>query len=98
MENTTNNLALKWTSEGESDLAHIIDYIGERNPNAAHKFLDIIEEKTGNIRRNPQMYRTGRVEGTREMLISPSYVLVYEETETEVRVLRVLHTAQMWPE
>lgn len=98
MKNTTSNLALNWSSEAESDLAHIIDYIRERNPNAAHKILDIIEEKTSNLPLNPKIYRTGRVEGTREMLVTSSYLVVYEENSVEVRILRILHTAQMWPE
>lgn len=98
MKNTTSNLALNWSSEAESDVAHIINYIRERNPHAAHKILDIIEEKTANLPLNPKIYRPGRVQGTREMLVTPSYIVIYEESLTEVRILRVLHTAQMWPD
>ena len=98
MKKITNNLALNWSSEAESDVARIINYIRERNPNAAHKILDVIEEKTANLLLNPKIYRTGRVQGTREMLVTPSYIVIYEESLTEVRILRVLHTAQMWPE
>lgn len=98
MENTTNNLALRWSSEAEADLAHNIDYIRKRNPDAAHKILDIIEEKTAKLPLNPKIYRAGRVKGTREMPVTSSYLVVYEESSVEVRILRVLHTAQMWPE
>lgn len=89
---------LKWSSEAESDLARIIGYILERSPNAAHKVLDIIDEKVSGLPINPKIYRAGRVNGTREMPVTPSYLVVYEENAAEVRVLRVLHTAQMWPE
>jgi addiction module RelE/StbE family toxin len=98
MKENTNNLTLNWSSEAETDLAHIIGYIRERNPSAAHKILDIIEEKTSNLPTNPKIYRAGRVSGTREMPVTPSYLVIYEENAVEVRVLRVLHTAQMWPE
>lgn len=98
MKENTNNLTLNWSSEAESDLAHIIDYIRERNPSAAHKILDIIDEKTSNLPINPKIYRAGRVIGTREMPVTPSYLVVYEENAVGVRILRVLHTAQMWPE
>lgn len=98
MNKNTSSLALNWSSEAESDVAHIIEYVGERNPNAAHKLLDIIDEKTSNLPVNPKIYRAGRVDGTREMLVTPSYLVVYEENALEVRILRVLHTAQMWPE
>lgn len=98
MKKTMDTLALKWSSEAETDVANIIDYIRGRNPQAAHKILDIIEEKTANLSLYPKIYRKGRVEGTREMMVTPSYVVVYEENSIEVRILRVLHSAQMWPE
>lgn len=98
MTNTTSNLALNWAGEAETDLAHIIEYIWERNPNAAHKILDTIEGKVAKLAQNPKIYRTGRVAGTREMLVTPSYLIIYKESSLEVKILRVLHTAQMWPE
>lgn len=97
MKKTTNTLALEWSREAETDVTAIIGYIRERNPQAAHKILDIIEEKTAKLPLQPQIYRPGRVAGTREMPLTPSYVVVYEENSVEVRILRVLHTAQMWP-
>jgi toxin ParE1/3/4 len=33
--------------------------------------------------------------GSRELLVRPNYVVVYAETPELVRVLRVLHAAQM---
>ncbi|WP_247095854.1 type II toxin-antitoxin system RelE/ParE family toxin [Escherichia coli] len=43
--------------------------------------------------------RNGRVEGTRELVIHPHFVLVYEVDSQwgKVYILRVLHTAQKWP-
>jgi len=35
--------------------------------------------------------------GTREMVVSPNYVVIYEENACDVTILRVLHTAQQWP-
>ena len=43
--------------------------------------------------------RVGRVAGTRELVINGThYVAAYAMTETTVRILRVLHGAQGWPE
>ena len=47
--------------------------------------------------RHPRAYRAGRIEGTREMVVRPNYLVVYRETETIVTILRVLHTARQWP-
>jgi len=47
----------------------------------------------------PEMGRPGRVDGTRELVIQrTSYIAAYRITGTTVRILRVLHGAQMWPE
>jgi plasmid stabilization system protein ParE len=59
----------------------IIGYIAEDNPVAAQALLEEIESKVGRLPEHPKRCRPGRVEGTREL----------------VRILRVLHAAQMWP-
>ena len=46
---------------------------------------------------HPKRCRQGRVEGTRELVVRPNYIVVYAETPEMVTVLRVLHAAQMWP-
>ena len=45
----------------------------------------------------PDMHRPGRVEGTREAVVTTSYLLIYEASDVELHVLRVLHTARQWP-
>jgi plasmid stabilization system protein ParE len=47
----------------------------------------------------PASGRVGRIAGTRELVINGTpYIAAYAVTETAVRVLRVLHGAQEWPE
>ncbi len=43
------------------------------------------------------MYRVGRAEGTREMVVRPNYIVVYAENPDAITILRVLHAAQLWP-
>jgi toxin ParE1/3/4 len=46
------------------------------------------------------MGRSGRVEGTRELVISRTrYLVVYrfEETTDQILIVRLLHGAQRWP-
>ena len=44
------------------------------------------------------MGRAGRVNGTRELVVSRTpYVVVYRIRGQEVCIVRVLHTAQRWP-
>jgi len=75
----------------------IVDYISDDNPDAAQALKEDIETKVSRLRENPRLYRKGRAEGTREMLVRSNYVVVYAEDPEAVTVLRVLHGAQQWP-
>lgn len=89
--------ALEWREAARADLLAIIDYISDDNPDAAQKLKDDIEKNAVQLREFPKLYRTGRVPGTREMIVRTNYVVVYVETDTVVTILRVLHAAQQWP-
>jgi plasmid stabilization system protein ParE len=39
----------------------------------------------------------GRVSGTRELLVHPSYLMVYDVIDDIVRILAIIHTARQWP-
>lgn len=88
---------LEWRRHARTDLLAIIDYISDDNPDAAQRLKDEIEAKALKLLERPKLYRAGRVTGTREMVISPNYVVIYAENERTVTILRVLHTAQQWP-
>ena len=75
----------------------MVDYISDDNPAAAQALKDDIETKVSRLPRNPRLYRTGRVEGTREMVVRSNYIVVYTEDADAVTILRVLHAAQQWP-
>ena len=81
-----------------ADLMAIVDYISDENPDAAQALKEDIEAKTFRLRENPRLYRTGRVEGTREMVVRSNYLVVYAVDAHTVTILRVLHTAQQWPQ
>jgi toxin ParE1/3/4 len=47
----------------------------------------------------PESGRPGRIEETRELVILRTpYIAAYRITGDTVRILRVLHGAQQWPE
>lgn len=88
---------LEWSDEAQADLLAIIDLISDRSPDATQRLKDDIEGKVAAIPDYPRMHRSGRVRGTREMLVHSNYVVVYAETVFMVTILRVLHAAQQWP-
>lgn len=89
---------LEWTASAVADLTAIVDYISDDNAAAAQSLKEYIETKVSRLRENPQLYRVGRVEGTREMVVRSNYIVVYAEDSRIVTILRVLHAAQLWPE
>jgi toxin ParE1/3/4 len=63
-------------------------HVDEQIADAARRLLDF-----------PDSGRTGRVAGTRELVIPRTpYVAAYLIEGDTVRILRVLHGAQMWPD
>lgn len=89
--------ALEWREAAREDLLSIVDYISDDNPDAAQRLKDEIEAKSAKLPEHPRLYRAGRVKGTREMVVRSNYVVVYMEDARAVTILRVLHTAQLWP-
>ncbi|MDR0933519.1 MAG: type II toxin-antitoxin system RelE/ParE family toxin [Burkholderiaceae bacterium] len=88
---------LEWSQLALADLLAIVDYISDDNPDAAQWLKDDIESKAARLPEHPRLYRVGRIEGTREMVVRANYIIVYTEDTLTVRILRVLHAAQQWP-
>jgi toxin ParE1/3/4 len=87
-----------WTEPARQDLREIFSYIAEENPNAARALLTEIKERVGVLQNNPQIGRTGRVEGTRELVLTGThYIFPYRVKEQQIQILAVFHTAQRWP-
>lgn len=82
------------------DREAIMDFIAKDNPAAAIELDDEFETKAELAAQRPQLYRAGRVRGTREIVVRPNYVMVYriEDEGSTLAVLRVLHATQQWPQ
>jgi addiction module RelE/StbE family toxin len=75
-----------------------MDYIAQDNPQAALD-LDVLFEKKANVLIDrPKLFKQGRVNGTREAIAHPNYILVYTVSDKIVTILRVLHASQAWPD
>lgn len=90
-------MRLKWRPMAMNDRAAIMDYIARDNPAAAIE-LDVEFEACAElVRQQPELYKAGRVAGTREMVVRPNYIMVYRVDKASVEILRVLHAARKWP-
>lgn len=88
---------LEWLELARDDLFSIVEYVSEENPDAAQRLLDDISAKVSKLSDFPKVGRPGRVDGTRELVALANYIVVYQEDNSSIRILRVLHAAQKWP-
>ncbi len=81
------------------DRNKIFDYIEQDDPRAAISVDERIKERTEMLVQFPECGRQGRIEGTRELVISRTpYIVAYRILDGTVYILRVLHGAQAWPD
>lgn len=91
--------AVIWLDEALEDLKLIGEYIAQENANAAYNVLIKIKATADSLSRHPEIGRSGRVFGTREIVISDlPYILAYQITDRDIRILAVMHTSRKWPE
>lgn len=91
-------MKLVWSAHALADRNLIFDYIEAENPRAAIAVDERIASAVAQLRDFPDSGRQGRVEGTRELDIAGTpYIVVYLVSD-RVRILRVLHGAQRWPD
>src|ERR1700683_2898215 len=90
---------LEWSLFAQTDRDAIFDYIEADSPRAAVGVDARIREQVETLARFPHSGRPGRIEGTRELVISRTpYIVAYRITGNTVRILRVLHGARRWPD
>jgi addiction module RelE/StbE family toxin len=92
-------LRLEWSGFALADRNAIFDYIEADSPHAAIAVDERIWEQVEVLVRFPQSGRLGRIEGTRELVISRTpYIVAYRIAGNTVRILRVLHGSRRWPD
>ncbi|WP_022726795.1 type II toxin-antitoxin system RelE/ParE family toxin [Fodinicurvata sediminis] len=90
-------MKLLWTGPAHEDRKRIRDYIAQDNPQAALALDRLFSTKVQYLKTHPELGRPGRVPGTRELIAHSNYIVIYDVTGEQVRILRVLHSARQWP-
>ena len=92
-------MRLEWSPFALADRDGIFDYIEADNPRAAVIVDERISTQVEQLTRFPQSGRPGRIAGTRELVISRTpYIAAYRIAGNLVRILRILHGSQQWPD
>ncbi len=92
-------MSIRWLPQAQRNRLEQLEYIAQDNPLAAINQDEEIERQINMLLAHPQMGRPGRVTGTRELVISSTpFVVVYRLQGQSIEVLRLLNSAQQWPQ
>lgn len=88
-----------WTRQAAHQLSEAHEFIARDRREAADRQLLLIYRAAESLGIFPEKARTGRIPGTRELVVTgTSYVVGYRIRESSVRILGILHGARRWPE
>jgi len=88
-----------WSLFAVEDRTGIFDYIEQDDPSTAINVDERIMEQTEKLTQFPELGRPGRVEGTRELVVNRTpFIVIYCIQKGTIRILRILHSAQAWPD
>ncbi|WP_081486654.1 type II toxin-antitoxin system RelE/ParE family toxin [Nitrospirillum viridazoti] len=90
-------MKLIWTRSATINRKKIREYIAQENLAAALALDELFSKRAVHLVKHPAAGRPGRVAGTRELVIHPNYLMIYEVAGGTVRILRLLHAARQWP-
>lgn len=92
-------MKLFWGRYALEDRRAIFSYLEGHNPSAAVDMDEMIQGAVQNLRTYPNMGRQGRVANTRELVVvGTPFIIAYAVIADRVKLLRVLHGTQQWPE
>lgn len=90
-------LPILWKKRALNDRDKIFDYLAKTDALSAILLDDEIEEAPEHAQTHPKMHRAGRKNGTREIVVRKSWIIVYRTLPTKLEILRVLSTRKKWP-
>lgn len=90
-------MKIVWTRRAFQDRQSVYAFIGQDAPAAALMLHNVFEMRLKQLSTLPMLGRMGRKPGTRELVLHPHYLLVYDIRPDHIRILRLLHTARQWP-
>lgn len=89
-------LPIVWRKPASTSLLEIIRYANE-DPQAARRLKERLESAVLPLSEHPYLSPSGRVPGTREIVVHPNYVLIYRIAAECIEVVSVLHARQEYP-
>ena len=90
-------MKLIWSDQARQEWARQYRFYVARNPDAAWRLRQLMMSGAQRLRDHPKLGRPGRVEGSRELVMSGTpFLLVYDENPARVEILHVYDGRQDW--
>ena len=89
-------MRLNWSRKALNNRLKIFRHIGQDNPDAAKRMDTLFVTAAKGLLLFPFKGKIGRVIATRELVVHPSYILVYAVDNDCVLIVDVLHAAQQY--
>jgi toxin ParE1/3/4 len=84
---------VRWTRGALRNLQAVLDYIAADNPTRAVTFARELKQKIERLGEFPGLGQSGRLPGTRELVLHANYRVIYRVEGEAVQVLRIHHHA-----
>ncbi len=92
-------MILRWTRAALHDLETVGAYLQDRNLQAARRIMAAIRTAVAGLKQFPEIGRPGRVEGTRELVVTGTpFIVPYRIAGKYIDILRIYHGARKWPD
>ena len=93
------SLKIEWSKDARADRLALLGYLESVNPLAAFRADERIDEVVEILETYPLAGRSGRLSGTRELVITGTrYIAAYRMENGVPVILRLLDAAQQWPD
>ncbi len=91
-------LPIEWRPSALEDLAEIMQYISAPNAIAAQRLFERIEASIEHTSEHPYLYKqSDRIQGAREIVVSPNYIILCRVTPHCIEVTDVAHAIRNYP-
>jgi plasmid stabilization system protein ParE len=89
---------IRWLSKAQTDFESQLQRIAAEDEAAAKRIATVVKSRTERLEQFPESGRPGRIQGTRELVISGfPFILPYRVRGVDVEILRFFHTSQKPP-
>ena len=91
-------MRIRWLRKALQNLDEEAAYLSQQSPQVARRFVESVNAAVNRLAEHPATGRPGRVQGTRELVITDfPYLVPYRVRNQSVEVLRVFHTSRTPP-